>query len=140
MIHRDLKPQNVFLTLSSDVKLGDFGVSKLMQTQAMAHTQIGTPFYISPEICQNKPYDSKSDIWSLGCLIFELCALKPPFIADDMKSMMKKICYTSPPPLSASFSVGLIESVASMMHKQPRKRPSTGRLLRRPLLLQYTPQ
>jgi len=140
IFHRDLKPQNVFLTQNGDVKLGDFGVSKVMNSQAMAHTQIGTPFYISPEICQNKPYDSKSDIWSLGCLVFELCALKPPFIADDMKAMMKKICYTSAPPISASFSVGLAESVTSMMHKQPRKRPSASRLLKRPLLAQHTPK
>lgn len=138
MIHRDLKPQNVFLTSSGDCKIGDFGISKVMQTQALCHTQIGTPFYISPEICQNKPYDNKSDIWALGCLVHELCTLKPPFMADNMKAMMKKICYSRPSPISPSFSTALTSVTTSMLNKEPKKRMSTRRLLKQPIFTDFS--
>lgn len=67
IIHRDLKSQNIFLTSKGIVKLGDFGIAKVLDaTGDQARTQIGTPYYLSPEICDNKPYDTSSDIWSLG--------------------------------------------------------------------------
>ena len=70
----------VFLDESNTVKLGDFGLSKALSSHTFfAQTYVGTPYYMSPELMQEKSYDSKSDIWSLGCLIYELCALKPPF-------------------------------------------------------------
>ncbi|KAF7976507.1 hypothetical protein HWV62_6313 [Athelia sp. TMB] len=79
ILHRDLKPDNVFLDENNTVKLGDFGLSKQLAQASFANTYVGTPYYMSPELMQEKAYDSKSDIWSLGCLIYELCALKPPF-------------------------------------------------------------
>ncbi|KAG8218041.1 kinase-like domain-containing protein [Butyriboletus roseoflavus] len=79
ILHRDLKPDNVFLDENNSVKLGDFGLSKALPQASFANTYVGTPYYMSPELMQEKAYDSKSDIWSLGCLIYELCALKPPF-------------------------------------------------------------
>ncbi|KAF5320548.1 hypothetical protein D9611_010681 [Ephemerocybe angulata] len=79
ILHRDLKPDNVFLDEQNNVKLGDFGLSKALAQASFANTYVGTPYYMSPELMQEKAYDSKSDIWSLGCLIYELCALKPPF-------------------------------------------------------------
>jgi len=80
ILHRDLKAQNIFLTENDIVKLGDFGIAKVLKnTVEHAVTIVGTPYYLSPEIIQNTPYSFKSDIWSLGVLLYEMCALKPPF-------------------------------------------------------------
>jgi len=95
-----------------------------------AHTQIGTPFYISPEICHNKSYDAKSDMWSFGCLIHEMCTLKPPFMADDLKAMMKRICYSAPSPIPGQYSKELRELVNSLLNKNPRERPDSEKVAR----------
>ncbi|PVF94604.1 kinase-like protein [Serendipita vermifera] len=79
ILHRDIKPENVFLDSNGVVKLGDFGLSKQLGAQAFTNTYVGTPYYMSPELFGEMHYDSKSDIWSLGCLVYELCALNPPF-------------------------------------------------------------
>jgi len=78
------------LTKDGDVKLGDLNVSKVNRAGLM-FTQTGTPYYASPEVWKDKPYDSKSDIWSLGCVLYELCALRPPFTASDMKGLYNKV-------------------------------------------------
>lgn len=71
ILHRDLKTQNIFLTSSGDIKIGDFGIARVLQhTYDCANTAIGTPYYLSPEICQERPYNQKSDIWSLGCIFY----------------------------------------------------------------------
>jgi NIMA (never in mitosis gene a)-related kinase len=75
ILHRDIKAQNIFLVSAREVKIGDLGVAK-MTKGGMAHTQIGTPYYMSPEIWRNRPYNKKSDIWSLGCLLYELASLR----------------------------------------------------------------
>lgn len=86
ILHRDLKSANVFLNMDGSVKLGDMNVSKIARA-GMLLTQTGTPYYASPEVWNDVPYDSKSDIWSLGCVLYEAAALKPPFRADDMAGL-----------------------------------------------------
>ena len=85
--HRDIKSGNIFISQDKHnqplYKLGDFNVSKIAKNDVMK-TQTGTPYYCAPEIWQNKPYDCKSDIWSLGCVIYEMAALRPPFMATSM--------------------------------------------------------
>ncbi|CAF4224693.1 unnamed protein product, partial [Adineta steineri] len=77
VLHRDIKSQNIFLTSDGLAKLGDFGISKVLNTTCeLARTQIGTPYYLSPEICQQRPYNNKSDVWSLGCVLYEVTTLK----------------------------------------------------------------
>lgn len=88
--HRDLKCANVFMTTKGEVKLGDFNVSKVL-LKGMLHTQTGTPYYASPEVWQDKPYDTKSDIWSIGCILYEMIAKIPPFKSNSMKELYKKV-------------------------------------------------
>lgn len=86
IVHRDIKCANVFITKEGVLKLGDLNVSKIAK-KGMLLTQTGTPYYASPEIWRDKPYDSKSDIWSIGCVLYEMCALNPPFRANDMSGL-----------------------------------------------------
>ena len=71
------------------MKIGDLNVSKIAK-KGLLYTQTGTPYYASPEVWKNKPYDSKSDIWSMGCILYEMAQLKPPFRAENMDSLFKK--------------------------------------------------
>lgn len=84
ILHRDLKLSNIFISSNGDIKLGDFGIAKVLNnTDEFAKTIVGTPYYLSPEICQKKPYNHKSDIWSLGCVLYELMNLKHAFEGES---------------------------------------------------------
>lgn len=105
MIHRDLKSQNIFLTSNGDIKIGDLGFAKVFDyTLQKAQTTIGTPYYLSPEICMGKPYSYKSDIWSLGVLLYEMCMCRLPFKEDSLVNLMKKIIQADFAPMSKKFS------------------------------------
>ena len=91
IFHRDLKSANVFLNKNGKSKLGDLNVSKVAK-KGLLYTQTGTPYYASPEVWKDQPYDSKSDIWSLGCVIYEMMSLKPPFGGRDMDHLYKRVC------------------------------------------------
>ena len=98
LMHRDLKPANIFLTKEGKIKLGDFNISKVCESSELADTLVGTPFYISPEIWNDQSYDNRTDIWSLGCILFELCQLKPPFTGGNLGEVRKNVLkgeYTS---------------------------------------------
>jgi NIMA (never in mitosis gene a)-related kinase len=89
-MHRDLKSANVFLMKNGLLKLGDLNVSKVVKNK-LVYTQTGTPYYASPEVWADKPYDYKSDIWSVGCVLYELCALKPPFRGSSLEQLYKNV-------------------------------------------------
>ncbi|KAK2466540.1 hypothetical protein APHAL10511_001402 [Amanita phalloides] len=130
ILHRDLKPDNVFLDENNTVKLGDFGLSKALAQASFANTYVGTPYYMSPELMQEKAYDSKSDIWSLGCLIYELCALKPPFHeAKTHAELSISIRNGRIPPLPRGYSQALSNVIKSMLSLNPAMRPSAAQLL-----------
>ncbi|CAD8148644.1 unnamed protein product [Paramecium octaurelia] len=137
ILHRDLKTQNIFLTSKNDVKIGDFGIARVLQhTYDCAKTAIGTPYYLSPEICQEKPYNQKSDIWSLGCILYELTTLNHAFDALSMKELVLKILRGTYPPIPSQYSSELQSLIADMLIKDPSKRPSIKRILERDFLKQ----
>lgn len=108
VIHRDIKTQNLFLTGNNTVKLGDFGISKVLEsTTQVAMTVVGTPYYMAPEACQSAPYTTKSDIWALGCICYELCTLQQPFRADNLLGLVFKIVQETPAPLPSTYSLEL---------------------------------
>lgn len=129
IMHRDLKSANVFLTKDGRVKLGDMNVSKVAK-EAMNHTQTGTPYYASPEVWKDEPYHVKSDIWSLGCVLYEAASLKPPFQAEDMKSLYRKVVKGIFPPLPSSFSEDFREVLSYFIIVDPKKRPTAGQILK----------
>ena len=106
IIHRDLKCANIFLTKEGVVKIGDLNVSKVAK-RGLLKTQTGTPYYASPEVWQDRPYDYKSDIWSLGCVLYEMVALNPPFRAADMNQLFKRVTEGKVANLPAMYSQDL---------------------------------
>lgn len=135
ILHRDLKTPNIFLAGPGQgiVKVGDFGIARVLRnTMDCAKTYVGTPYYCSPEICQQRPYSYKSDIWSLGCVLYETATLRHPFNADSFQNLLTKIVRGVAPPLPAAFSEDLRSLTAEMLMKDPHKRPSINELLQRP--------
>eukprot|EP01064_Diplonema_japonicum_P031449 TRINITY_DN5624_c0_g1_i1.p1 TRINITY_DN5624_c0_g1~~TRINITY_DN5624_c0_g1_i1.p1 ORF type:complete len:764 (+),score=173.73 TRINITY_DN5624_c0_g1_i1:29-2320(+) len=133
VLHRDLKTQNIFLSAHKThpiVKLGDFGISTSLQnTMALARTMCGTPYYFSPELCQNRPYNNKSDVWSLGCVLYEMCSLRHAFDGSTMQSLMARIVKGQYKPLSKALSDPLHRVVDCMLIRDVRSRPSINRIL-----------
>jgi len=127
--HRDIKCANIFVNRQGIIKLGDFNVSKVIHRGGLAYTQTGTPYYASPEVWKDKPYDWRSDIWSLGCVIYELCALKPPFRAADMKGLYRKVVYGEYLPIPQLYSGELGSVIRSMLQVNHKLRPSCEELL-----------
>ncbi|KGL80798.1 Serine/threonine-protein kinase Nek5, partial [Tinamus guttatus] len=136
ILHRDVKAQNIFLSKKGKVvKLGDFGVAReLNNTLELAYSCVGTPYYLSPEICENRPYNNKTDIWSLGCVLYELCALKHPFEGNSLHQLVLKICRGHFQPVSPNYSYDLRILISQLFKISPRDRPSINSVLRKPFL------
>ncbi|XP_029302313.1 serine/threonine-protein kinase Nek3 [Cottoperca gobio] len=130
VLHRDLKSKNIFLTDNGIIKLGDFGSACILNSsKAYAHTYVGTPYYVAPEIWDNKPYNNKSDVWSLGCVLYELCTLRHPFQAPSWKSLILKVCRGAYPPLPNHLPYELQYLVKQMFKTNPKDRPSLHSIL-----------
>ena len=129
ILHRDLKSANVFLFRDGSAKLGDLNVSKITY-RGLGCTQTGTPYYASPEVWKDNPYDLKSDIWSLGCITYEMCMLKTPFRANNMEGLFKKIIKGDYPRLIRKYSDDLNYVISTMLKVHPIDRPTTNEILK----------
>ncbi|KAJ5241961.1 G2-specific protein kinase nimA [Penicillium citrinum] len=134
ILHRDLKPENIFLGSDNTVKLGDFGLSKQMQSHDFASTYVGTPFYMSPEICAAEKYTLRSDIWAVGCIMYELCAKEPPFNARTHIQLVQKIREGKFNPLPDYYSPELKNVIGSCLRVNPDHRPDTAALINLPVI------
>lgn len=131
IVHRDMKSANVFLTKDGKVKLGDMNVSKVSKA-CLEHTQTGTPYYASPEVWKDLPYDGRSDLWSLGCVLYESICLKPPFRAEDMRGLYKKVVKGEYVPIPRTFSQELSNIVAGLLQVDPIQRFTCDKILNLP--------
>ncbi|KAH9140192.1 hypothetical protein AeRB84_015575 [Aphanomyces euteiches] len=136
ILHRDIKPENIFLMQSRVVKLGDFGVAKVLSnTMACADTQTGTPYYTSPEICHGLKYNHKTDVWSLGCVLYEMITQTHAFDGRNQKQLFQNIAYsTYDSSRLETCTPALKKLVMDMLAKTPRDRPSVNAILKLPLL------
>lgn len=132
VIHRDVKTANCFICLDGRIKIGDLGVARVLGSKSsMAKTMVGTPYYFSPELCENKPYGAKSDIWALGCILYECCTLKHPFTARNQGALVYKIVSGKYEPVSKdAFSIDLVRLADALLSRDPRKRPTADDVLR----------
>ena len=134
IIHRDIKSANCFLTEDLEcIKLGDMNVSKITRTQ-LAKTQIGTPLYLSPQVWQGKTYDSKTDIWSLGVMLYEMCTLNYPFMGLNMDQLKNAVIRGRFAPLPGYLNSEFTKLITKMLQMDPTKRPSVDELLNDPII------
>ena len=139
ILHRDLKLSNIFLTSKGNIKLGDFGIAKILSSKdELTKTLVGTPYYLSPELCLKKPYNHKSDIWSLGCILYEMMYLKHAFEAESIGELVLNILqgnYNT--SINAGFSDGVMNLLKSILVINPKYRPSIEQILTKTVLQKY---
>eukprot|EP00920_Eleutheroschizon_duboscqi_P025410 GHVT01062572.1.p1 GENE.GHVT01062572.1~~GHVT01062572.1.p1 ORF type:complete len:282 (+),score=19.50 GHVT01062572.1:604-1449(+) len=135
ILHRDLKTQNVFLDDRGDALIGDFGIAKVLEsTMAQAATAIGTPYYLSPELIRGEKYSFPSDVWALGCILYELCVLRVPFDAPSIKELGRQIINDPIPVLDNRWSPELSDLLKTILQRDPRKRPTANDIVRHPMV------
>ena len=122
IMHRDLKSANIFLVKDKyQCKIGDMNVSKVIKEKESL-TQTGTPYYASPEVWNDAPYSYKSDLWSIGCVIYELCELKPPFQGKDLDELYENVCRGQPQRINAAYSEDLWKMILMLLQVDVNKR------------------
>ncbi|NWR78007.1 NEK11 kinase, partial [Centropus unirufus] len=134
ILHRDLKAKNIFLKKNL-LKIGDFGVSRLLMGSCdLATTFTGTPYYMSPEALKHQGYNTKSDIWSLGCILYEMCCMNHAFTGHNFLSVVLKIVEGDTPSLPDRYPSKLNAVLCSMLNKNPSLRPAAADILKFPYI------
>ena len=133
ILHRDLKSANIFLFSDGSAKIGDLNVSKVAH-RGLGYTQTGTPYYASPEVWRDEPYDIKSDIWSLGCVTYEMLALHPPFRAENMEKLYNKVIQCQYGKISERYSEDIKEIIKLLLKVKTKERPTCAQILKHPLV------
>ena len=128
ILHRDMKSANIFLFSDGSAKIGDLNVSKVIKKN-MGYTQTGTPYYASPEVWEDKPYNTKSDIWSLACITYEMLALHPPFMAEDMEGLYNQVKKGKYKNICSKYSDDIKELLKMLFKVNPEDRPSCKEIL-----------
>lgn len=141
ILHRDLKLCNILVSSRSGgivrIKIGDFGIARSLQLSQMATTMVGTPYYLSPELCSHKPYDKSIDIWSLGCLIYELFTHgRHPFNAKTLEDLLGRI-REEPVDYTMIGDLRVTEMLKKMICKSPKERLTIDGALYLPLIQEY---
>ncbi|XP_046390274.1 serine/threonine-protein kinase Nek1-like [Ischnura elegans] len=148
VLHRDIKPANLFLDAQFNIKLGDFGLARVLSSndtkrddteECYAQTVVGTPFYMSPEVVKGSKYNRKSDIWSLGCVIYELCCLRPPFSNQNVKVLAQRIKEGKFSRIPSHYSEDLHNIIVFMMTVDHDVRPSVDAILHHPSVVTRIP-
>uniref|UniRef100_A0AAQ6AHZ9 non-specific serine/threonine protein kinase n=1 Tax=Amphiprion ocellaris TaxID=80972 RepID=A0AAQ6AHZ9_AMPOC len=137
ILHRDIKTLNIFLTKTDLIKLGDYGLAKKLDSEfSMAETCVGTPYYMSPELCQGAKYNFKSDIWAMGCVVFEVLTLTRTFDATNPLNLCVKIVQGNwtMEVNSDVYSSALIKLVYECLDQDPAKRPTAEQILDQPVI------
>ncbi|KAJ6220097.1 hypothetical protein RDWZM_005909 [Blomia tropicalis] len=129
IIHRDIKTTNIFLTKEGFIKIGDFGISKILNSKLDARSFVGTPFYICPEIFEGKAYNKPCDIWAMGCVLYEMASLHRTFDANNLSSLMHKVLKGSYMPVNNKYSKQFHKLVNNLLQKNPIKRINSFQLL-----------
>lgn len=144
VLHRDIKAGNIFLTSAPDsnfyrVMLADFGVSKVLSSDdALTETLAGTPYYLSPELCNSEPYGKKSDIWALGIVLYELMMLTTPFRGKNLQAVSARITRGKFPEIHGPYSDAIKNMCYSLLRNDPNERPSAKQLLEHKIFKGYT--
>ena len=133
ILHRDLKSANIFLFSDGTAKIGDLNVSKVAQ-KGLGYTQTGTPYYASPEVWNENPYDNKSDIWSLGCVTYEMLTLHPPFRAKDMEELYNRVIKGQYKKIGDKYSEDMNEIIGFLLKVNPKDRPNCDEILKHPII------
>ena len=138
IMHRDLKSANIFLSKNNNkkiCKIGDMNVSKVVKEKVLM-TQTGTPYYASPEVWNDKPYSYKSDLWSIGCVIYELCALRPPFKGKDLDELYVNVCKGKVERIKKIYSDNLWKMILMLLQVDVNKRVNCDQFLNHPMIVQ----
>uniref|UniRef100_A0A9R1SD00 non-specific serine/threonine protein kinase n=2 Tax=Cyprinus carpio TaxID=7962 RepID=A0A9R1SD00_CYPCA len=134
ILHRDMKPQNILLGKGGVVKLCDFGFARAMSVSTLVLTSIkGTPLYMSPELVEEKPYDHSADLWSLGCILYELHTGAPPFYTNSIFQLVQLIV-RDPVKWPENMSQDCLSFLKGLLMKDPEKRLSWPDLLHHPFV------